>query len=286
MFLFTLSSLLALSQAQQYGYGESDCWLAGDSGMMLCLAGSTLHDPALEALYQCSSLADTGYGYGRSADTPAPERSFFGSSGQADKMGAQMRQTDNGECPPFSEMPLAVSDPNNPYPEDAIKDCVLATMGFLDPKGSVRHKKIKKALKTILAPSVLDNFSYGNTTTEKWDNCFADGYKVYMMEKAAECGDAYTEDEAKQIQYYGARMDAFICLNQLTNACQMAFQKSMTDAYYAMMGYGTGYGTSYGTGYGTSYGTGYGTSYGTSYGTGYGTGYGSGANEQVMRSLF
>merc|ERR1712007_211164 len=113
-----------------------------------------------------------------------------------------------------------------------------------------------------------------------------DGYKVYMMEKAAECGDAYTEDEAKQIQYYGARMDAFICLNQLTNACQMAFQKSMTDAYYAMMGYGAGYGTSYGTGYGTSYGTGYGTSYGTSYGTGYGTGYGSGANEQVMRSLF
>merc|ERR1711934_1322137 len=239
--------------------------------MMLCLAGSTLHDPALEALHQCSSLADTGYGYGRSADTPAPERSFFGSRGQADKMGVQMRQT---ECPPFSEMPLAVSDPNNPYPEDAIKDCVLATMGFLDPKGSVRHKKIKKALNTILAPSVLDNFSYGNTTTEKWDNCFADGYKAYMMEKAAECGDAYTEDEAKQIQYYGARMDAFICLNQLTNACQIAFQKSMTDAYYAMMGYGTDYGTSYGTGYGTSYGT------------SYGTGYGSGANEQVMRSLF
>ena len=58
-------------------------------------------------------------------------------------------------------------------------------------------------------PFVLDNFSYGNTTEEKWDNCFVDGYKVYMMEKAAECGDAYTEDEAKQIQYYGARWDAY-----------------------------------------------------------------------------
>ena len=111
--------------------------------MMLCLAGSTLHDKALEALYQCSYLADTGYGYGygRSADLPA-QRSFFGSRGQ-EKMSVEMRQTD-GECPPFSELPVAVSDPNNHYPEDAMKDCVLSTMGFLDPKGSVRHKKVKK----------------------------------------------------------------------------------------------------------------------------------------------
>ena len=211
-----------------------------DSGMMLCLAGSTLHDKALDAVYQCSHLADSGYGYGRSADTPAG-RSWFGSVTK--KGSVEMRQTSDGECLAFSEMPVTVSDPNNPYPEDAMKDCVLTTMGFLGDNGGVRHRKIKKALDTILAPSVLESFSYGNTTNEKWDFCFENGYRKHMMEKAAECGDAYTKDEANQLQYYGARWDAFLCLQQLNSACQVTFQNYMIDAYNAMMGYGAGYGT-------------------------------------------
>ena len=198
---------------------------------MLCLAGSTLHDKALEARYQCAYIAEQASGYG--TGTTMAMRSYF---------GAEMRQST--ECLPFAELPVTMHDENSPYWGDAMKDCVLDTMGFVDPKGGVRHKKIKKALDSILLPSVMENFSYGNTTKEKWDFCFENGYKKQAMEMAYDqCGDVYTEAEAKQIQYYGARTDAFLCLTQLNSACKTSFENSMTDAYYAALGYGTGYGT-------------------------------------------
>ena len=223
---------ISSDQGQQFDTG---CWLPEDSGMMLCLAGSTLHDKALEARYQCAYIAEQAYGYG--TGTTMAMRSYF---------GAEMRQST--ECLPFTELPVTMHDENSPYWGDAMKDCVLDTMGFVDPKGGVRHKKIKEALDSILLPSVMENFSYGNTTKEKWDFCFENGYKKHAMEMAYDqCGDVYTEAEAKQIQYYGARTDAFLCLTQLNSACKTSFENSMTDAYYAALGYGTGYGTGSGT---------------------------------------
>ena len=45
-----------------------------------------------------------------------------------------------------------------------------------------------------------------------------------MMERATKCGDAYTEDEAKAMKFYGVRYDAFQCLTyELSNACQNGF---------------------------------------------------------------
>ena len=51
--------------------------------------------------------------------------------------------------------------------------------------------------------------------------------KNHMIEWATECGDAYTEEEAKAMKFYGSRYDAFQCLtDELSNACQNAFFSS------------------------------------------------------------
>merc|ERR1711962_1057857 len=59
--VLVLSSLQAFAQAQQFA---SDCWLPAESGVILCFAGSDLHDGALLAYHQCRHLAQPGYGYG------------------------------------------------------------------------------------------------------------------------------------------------------------------------------------------------------------------------------
>merc|ERR1712168_1267488 len=216
MFLFTLSSLLALSQAQQ-----SDWCLDSETGTMMCLATSTLHQKAMDAYQQCSYLIEAGYGM------PAA-RSIFGSA--QTKRGVEERQTSDGQCPPVSEMGIAVNDPNPHVLEDSMTDCVLGAMDFIHPDGYPRNHHIAKALDSIILPSVVENFSYGNTTKQRWNNCRNDyGYRNFMGEYASWCGEAYTEDEAKAMKFYGARWDAFQCLTyELSNACQNAF---FTTAY-------------------------------------------------------
>merc|ERR1711989_184032 len=136
-------------------------------------ATSTLHQRAMDAYQQCSYLIEAGYGM------PAA-RSIVGSA--QTKRGVEERQTSDGQCPPVSEMGIAVNDPNPMY--------------FIAQEGYPRHLQIKKALNTIIFPSVLENFSYGNNTKQRWDNCRNEmyGYKNYMTERANECGEAYTED--------------------------------------------------------------------------------------------
>jgi len=188
---------------------------------MMCIAGSKLHQKALDAYQQCSYLAETG------SDMPAG-RSIFGSV-QA-KRGVKERQTSD-ECPPISEMGIAVNDPNPYVPEDSMTDCVLGAMDFIHPDGYPRNHHIAKALDSIIVPSVVENFSYGNTTKQRWNNCRNEiyGYRNFMAETATACGEAYTEDEAKAMKFYGARWDAFQCLTyELSNACQNAF---FTTAY-------------------------------------------------------
>ena len=192
---------------------------------------SPLHQKALDAYQQCS---------------PVINATLFGSSQR--KRGVQERQTSDDQCPPVSEMGIAVNDPNPMHLWDSMIDCVLGAMDFIATEGYPRNSHIAKALDSIIVPSVVENFSYGNTTKEKWDFCFENGYKKHAMEMAYDqCGDVYTDAEAKQIQYYGARTDAFLCLTQLNSACKTSFENSMTDAYYAALGYGTGYGTGSGT---------------------------------------
>merc|ERR1719239_601321 len=215
MFLFTLSSLLAFSQAMQ---SNSD-WCLNETeldGMMMCscIAGSMLEQKAKDAQQQCSYLAESGSGSG----------SGFGSGMPA------MRQTSDDQCPPVSEMGIAVNDPNPMYPEDSMTDCVLGAMDFLAPGGHPRNKQIRKALDSITSPSFMEFFSYGNNTKERWDNCRnGHGLKNYMMERATKCGDAYTEDEAKAMKFYGARWDAYQCLTMgLHVPCQEAiFEDNM-----------------------------------------------------------
>merc|ERR1712032_423189 len=148
-------------------------------GMMMCscIAGSMLEQKAKDAQQQCSYLAEAGSGSG----------SGFGSGMPA------MRQTSDDQCPPVSEMGIAVNDPNPMYPEDSMTDCVLGAMDFLAPGGHPRNKQIRKALDSITSPSFMEFFSYGHNN--------------YMMERATKCGDAYTEDEAKAMKFYGARYD-------------------------------------------------------------------------------
>merc|ERR1719239_724129 len=215
MFLFTLSSLLAFSQAMQ---SNSD-WCLNETeldGMMMCscIAGSMLEQKAKDAQQQCSYLAEAGSGSG----------SGFGSGMPA------MRQTSDDQCPPVSEMGIAVNDPNPMYTEDSMTDCVLGAMDFLAPGGHPRNKQIRKALDSITSPSFMEFFSYGNNTKERWDNCRnGHGQKNYMMERATKCGDAYTEDEAKAMKFYGARYDAYQCLTlRLRVPCQEAiFEDNM-----------------------------------------------------------
>merc|ERR1719184_711786 len=217
MFLFTLSSLLAFSQAQQIGSDWCQEWqneIGRDAGIMCaCIAGSKLDQKTKDAYQQCSYQAEAG------SAMPAG-RSIFGSA--PTKRGVEERQTSDGQCPPVSEMGIAVNDPNPMYPDDSMKDCVLGAMDFIAPAGYPRNKKIRKALNSIIVPNVLDFFSYGNNTKEKWNNCYEMfGYRNYMMKRADECGDAYTEEEAKAMKFYGARWDAYNCLTtHLRNACE------------------------------------------------------------------
>ena len=201
---------------------------------MMCLATSTLHQKAMDAYQQCSYLKEAGYGM------PAT-RSIFGSA--QTKRGVDERQTSDGQCPPVSEMGIAVNDPNPMYLEDSMTDCVLGAMDFIAQEGYPRHKQIKKALNTIIFPSVLENFSYGNNTKQRWDNCRNEmyGYKKYMMEGANECGEAYTEDEAKAMKFYGARWDAFQCLTyELSNACENAFYTTAYTSAWTGLEYDSG----------------------------------------------
>merc|ERR1719427_2054964 len=237
MFLLTLSSLLDLSQDQQSG---SDRCLDSETGTMMCIAGSTLHEKAMDAYQQCSDLADAGSGSGPGG--PAM-RSIFGSA--RTKRGVEERQTSDGQCPPVSEMGIAVNDTNPMYLEDSMTDCVLGAMDFIAQEGYPRHLHIKKALNTIIFPSVLENFSYGNNTKQRWDNCRNEmyGYKNYMMERATECGEAYTEDEAKAMKFYGARWDAFQCLTyELSNACENAFFTTAYTSAWSGLEYDSGSG--------------------------------------------
>ena len=184
-------------------------------GMMMCscIAGSMLEQKAKDAQQQCSYLAEAGSGSG----------SGFGSGMPA------MRQTSDDQCPPVSEMGIAVNDPNPMYPEDSMTDCVLGAMDFLAPGGHPRNKQIRKALDSITSPSFMEFFSYGNNTKERWDNCRnGHGQKNYMMERATKCGDAYTEDEAKAMKFYGARYDAFQCLTMgLRRGCEHMWEGEM-----------------------------------------------------------
>merc|ERR1712037_1063760 len=109
------------------------------------------------------------------------------------------------------------NDPNPMYPTDSRRDCVLG------------------ALDSITIPGVVELFSWGDTTRQRWDNCRNKiyGYGNVMAERATSCGEAYTEDEAKAMKFYGARSDAFQCLSfELWNACLRA---SMTNANCELM---------------------------------------------------
>ena len=176
-----------------------------------------------EVYQQCSYLTENGWPAGRS---------IFGSA--LAKRGAEERQTSNGQCPPVSEMGIAVNDPNPMGgAEDSMADCVLGAMDFIAPAGHPRNKKIRKALDSITdsqgLPNVLDFFLEGNNTKEKWNSCYEIvGYRNYMMEMATECGDAYTEDEAKAMKFYGARYDAFQCLTMgLRRGCEHMWEGEM-----------------------------------------------------------
>merc|ERR1712055_420732 len=215
MFLFTLTSLLALTC--QLREASLDWCVDSDTGVMMFLAGSRLHQKALDAYQQCSHLAESG------SEMPAA-RSIFGLV--QTKRGVEERQTSNDQCPPVSEMGIAVNDPSPMLFEDSMKDCVLGAMDFIAPEGYPRNKQITKALDSINIPVVVEVFSRGDTTRQRWDYCRNEkyGFGNSMAERATSCGEAYTEDEAKAMKFYGARWDAFQCLTfELWNACQWAY---------------------------------------------------------------
>merc|ERR1711962_2506 len=209
MILLTISTFLTLSQAQQ-----PDWCLDAETGTMMCLSGSTLHQKAMDAYVQCSNLGDYG------SDMPAG-RSIFAAAQQ--KRNVEERQA--GQCPPVNEMGITVNDPNPNYFMDPVVDCVLAAMDFLAPEGFPRNKKISQALGSIVFPNVLESFFWGNNTRQRWDNCrSAVGISSFYMSLASECADSYTEDEVKALKFYGARNDAYTCLSyNLPAACKTAF---------------------------------------------------------------
>ena len=182
---------------------------------------SPLHQKALDAYQQCSYLIETG------SDMPAG-RSIFWSA--QTKRGVAERQTSDDQCPPVSEMGIAVNDPNPMHFWDSMIDCVLGAMDFIAPEGYPRNRRIMKAIDSINIPEVVELFNNqaggASTTRQGWNNCRNEiyGYRNFMAETATACGEAYTEDEAKAMKFYGARWDAFWCLTrELSNACQNAF---------------------------------------------------------------
>merc|ERR1712211_60403 len=128
MILLTISTLLALSKAQQ-----PDWCLDAETGTMVCLAGSTLHQKAMDAYLQCSNLGDYG------SNMPA-RRSIFAAAEQKRKV--EERQA--GQCPPVNEMGIAVNDPNPNYFMDPVVDCVLEAMDFLARKASPATRRSAK----------------------------------------------------------------------------------------------------------------------------------------------
>ena len=166
---------------------------------------SPLHQKALDAYQQCSYLIETG------SDMPAGRR-ILGSA--QTKRGVAERQTSDDQCPPVSEMGIAVNDPNPMHVWDSMIDCVLGAMDFIAPEGYPRNRRIMKAIDSINIPGVAEAFSRGETTRQGWNNCRNEkyGYGNEMAEQATACGEAYTKDEAKAMKFYGARYDAFKCL--------------------------------------------------------------------------
>merc|ERR1712055_636803 len=209
MFLLTLTSFLALSQAQQSG---SDSCLDLVTGDVTFYTRSPLHQKALDAYQQCS---------------PVINATLFGSAKA--KRGVEERQTSDDQCPPVSEMGIAVNDPNPMHFWDSMIDCVLGAMDFIAPEGYPRNKRIMKAIDSINIPEVVELFNNqaggASTTRQGWNNCRNEkyGYGNEMAEQATTCGEAYTKDEAKAMKFYGARYDAFKCLTwELSEACWMA----------------------------------------------------------------
>ena len=121
----------------------------------------------------------------------------------------------SGECPPFSEIGVTVNDPNPLQGVvDSMTDCVLGAMDFISPEGYPLNGWIRKALDTIIEPSVIKNFSWGNiqpflqlsyfslVVKEKWDNCrngWMYNFGNFVEEKATACGEAYTKDEVRTV---------------------------------------------------------------------------------------
>ena len=221
---------LCSNQAQQ-----PDWCLDAETGTMMCLSGSTLHQKAMDAYMQCSNLGDYG------SDMPGG-RSIFAAAAQQ-KRNVEERQA--GQCPPVSEMGIAVNDPNPNYFTDPVVDCVLEAMDFLAPEGFPRNKKISQALDSIVFPNVLDSFFWGNNTRQRWDNCRSTvGISSYYMSLASECADSYTEDEVKALKFYGARNDAYICLSyHLPAACNNAFYTTAYTSAWTSPDQGNGSGS-------------------------------------------
>jgi len=155
---------------------------------------------------------------------------------------------------------LAVNHPNPMYHETALSDCILTSMDFVAPDGGLRHKEIKKGLGSLLNHTVIDNFYHGNNASEKWDNCFESGQgREYMINMANACGNTYTTEEAKKLQFYGARWDAYQCLLSLGEACKTSFQQAMSKMYYdalALNGSGSASGSDSGSGSASGFGSG------------------------------
>ena len=97
-------------------------------------------------------------------------------------------------------------------------------MDFIAPEGYPLNGWIRKALDTIIEPSVIKNFSWGNiqpflqlsyfslVVKEKWDNCrngWMYNFGNFVEEKAA-CGEAYTKDEVKFYVHFCPIWSTFI----------------------------------------------------------------------------
>merc|ERR1712037_222621 len=131
-------------------------------------------------------------------------------------------------------MGIALNDPNPMYPTDS-RGTVSLVLWTSSPQKATHVTNRSRKLLTPSPSPVVELFSWGDTTRQRWDNCRNKiyGYGNVMAERATSCGEAYTEDEAKAMKFYGARSDAFQCLSfELWNACLRA---SMTNANCELM---------------------------------------------------
>jgi len=242
MVLFILSALLAVSQAQDgtcdYGTNLADIsrmeWTRESfSDFHGCLEGSSLYQKASGAYLMCASKMTLGL-----RCEPCNLETSYSSNFEDD------------QCPPICELGIGVEGAwswegqvvescvhhtTGSYDglcsdETKWSDCVLTQMGdgrdglgLLAPAGFPRNREIQKGLKA-LNPSVIENFSNGTTVKERWNNCRDKfGYQKFMMAKASECGEVYTDEEKKAMKFYGSRLDAIRCLTEeLGDACYKA----------------------------------------------------------------